>query len=812
MTAPDRQIVCRWVVASSPDDAAEQAQARVILNATLDAVRNALVGISRDGRIHTFNRAAEAMFGYTGAQVKGRDLAVLMPAFFDGRAEGRGQHDPAGDIRRWVGRPRDITARSSAGEAFPVQISMSETQVSGEPTFIASIHDLSAAREMEQQIRHQEDLLAEMSRVARIGAWELDARTDKLMWSDEIYRIHEVAPGTPVTVEQAIDFYAPDARPVIRRAVERGVTEGVGWDVELPLITAGGRRRWVHAMGRVDRSATGKPCRLFGTFQDITSARDTGRELKQLSERLKLATQAARIGIWDWQLTTGRVDWDDLMFQIYRVDKTRFAHGYQDWRSVVLDEDLARTEAEVYRALTGRSEFATTFRIRWPDGEVRTLKGHATVQRDEAGRPVRMTGANWDITAEERAEAHLRQSQKMEALGHLTGGLAHDFNNLMGSVRLNLETALERAGDAPAVARPLTRALDTIRRGADLTWSLLAFARRQELRNEPVRLDLFVRDLEELLTVTLGDRIALDMALDNAWSISVDPALLQSSILNLALNARDAMPDGGRLTIETRDLPAGEPGPLANGGAPDGDHVLLRMQDTGVGISKEHLDRVFDPFFSAKSSRRGTGLGLSMVHGFVQQSGGQIRINSAPLKGTEVIIAWPRALVASHAQDQQDQQDQPAPGRAHAGTIRRILLVEDDAGFADGVGTLLRTLGFDTVSVHTGAQALGRIARDRSIDLVLTDIVLPGAVSGLDVAVAAHAARPPIKSILMSGYPAEQLPAGTSRDVAGQILRKPFGRDEIMARLGQLARTGPPPAADRRPRAGGDWSRAKGVG
>ncbi len=373
------------------------------------------------------------------------------------------------------------------------------------------------------------------------------------------------------------------------------------------------------------------------------------------------------------------------------------------------------------------------------------------------------------IQEREKAEAALRQTQKMEAIGQLTGGVAHDFNNLLQALAGCLSLVRKRARN-PALDPLLDAGQQAVDRGAKLTQQLLAFARRQALRPEPTDVRDRLLGMSELLARALRADIALELDLAaGLWPVEVDPTQLELAILNLAVNARDAMPNGGQLRVEGANC-AGLPADPGEGLA-GGDYVRLVVRDNGTGMEPAVLARVFEPFFTTKAMGKGSGLGLSQVYGFARQSGGTVRIDSAPGVGTAVTLLLPR----SSSQPAQAQAAATVQDGTRAG---RLLLVEDDPVVGAVLADALLDMGFAVQRATTADEALSLLAGGAALDLMLTDVVMPGKLTGVDLALEATRQRPGLPVVLMTGY-SEQVAAGTPFTV----LPKPFQMDDLVAAL-----------------------------
>jgi nitrogen-specific signal transduction histidine kinase/CheY-like chemotaxis protein len=380
------------------------------------------------------------------------------------------------------------------------------------------------------------------------------------------------------------------------------------------------------------------------------------------------------------------------------------------------------------------------------------------------------------------AEEALRQAQKMEAVGQLTGGIAHDFNNLLTGVIGSLDLLKRKLdmGKVDQLERHADVALASANRAAALTHRLLAFSRRQPLDPKPVAANALVRGMEELLRRTIGESIELGFSLENAlWPTLCDAHQLENAILNLAINARDAMPGGGTLTIETCNAELDEADVRQQAGLEPGDYVCVAVSDTGTGMPPDVIARAFEPFFSTKPIGQGTGLGLSMIYGFAQQSGGYLRIRSEVDSGTTVSIFLPRHH-ANPVTATGPAATAPAIPRAHAGET--ILVVEDEAAVRALVVEVLTELGYHVLEAEDGPEGLKVLVSDARIDLLVTDVGLPG-INGRQLADAARDRRRGLKVLFMTGYAGKDADAGDFLEAGMELITKPFAVDDLAQRV-----------------------------
>ncbi len=445
-------------------------------------------------------------------------------------------------------------------------------------------------------------------------------------------------------------------------------------------------------------------------------------------------------------------------------------------------DDVARSNAVFEEAVEGHSVFGFENRYRRKDGGYSWLSWVAIPDGGKVYCSAR------DVTDEKAAQAELaaaqealRQSQKMEAIGQLTGGIAHDFNNLLAGISGSLELLESRIeqGRLAGVERYINAAQSSAQRAAALTQRLLAFSRRQTLDPKPTDVNRLVAGVEDLIRRTAGPSVTLEVVgAGGLWLTEIDPSQLENALLNLCINARDAMPDGGRITIETANKWLDERSAKERE-LPPGQYVSLCVTDTGTGMTPDVIAQAFDPFFTTKPLGQGTGLGLSMIHGFVRQSGGQVRIYSEVGKGTTMCLYFPRFSGALHPAD--------APEAAHAadpGHGEIVLVIDDEPTVRMLMVEVLEETGYATIEAEDGPSGLKILQSDTRIDLLITDVGLPGGMNGRQVADAARATRPDLKVLFVTGY-AENAAVGNGLLDAGmQVITKPFS----MAALGNKAR------------------------
>lgn len=440
---------------------------------------------------------------------------------------------------------------------------------------------------------------------------------------------------------------------------------------------------------------------------------------------------------------------------------------------------LAVEEIPLYRAFTGEKVRDAEMVIAPAQGKRRTLVASGQAMYDAEGRKLGAVVSMHDVTESRRVAEQLQQAQKMEAIGQLTGGLAHDFNNILAVVIGNLQL-LERVCpvELPDVRRQLDAAQDAALRGGKLTRQLLAFARKQALAPKVVDAGELVSGMEQIIARALSGNVDVRVEVaDDLWKVKVDASLLESALLNLAINARDAMPDGGTLSISLGNTRLEEDYAALNPDVESGPFVLISVADTGTGMSREVMERVLEPFFTTKEAGRGSGLGLSMVYGFARQSGGHLKLYSEPGSGTVVRLYLPRATGAPEDDEVEDDAAALPVGD------ESILIVEDDPSLRQVTRSLLEDLGYRTVTAASGPEALERLARESTIDLVFTDMVMPGGMNGMELAREVQALYPEVRILFTSGFTETHVFDDPDFADGLALLSKPYQQRELAVEI-----------------------------
>ncbi|MBZ6383466.1 PAS domain-containing hybrid sensor histidine kinase/response regulator [Sphingomonas sanguinis] len=664
---------------------------------------------------------------------------------------------------------------------------------------------------------------------AHVGLWDWDVLTDSVRSDRRFAAMYGVDPAAAEAGMPIAQFFQ-GIHPEDRARVEAEIAEamaGTGegdrsgrFASEYRLVQADGSIHWVAARGRCITDDSGRCVRFPGVSFDISDRiaveqqlRESEARAQRHAERVQLALEAgAIIGTWFWDLRTERFTVDEPFARHFGLDPVLGHDGLDvtDVVGVVHPDDRAGLSEAVREAIARGGPYAHQYRVRRPDGRYYWVEAIGRVDHAPDGTPVQFPGVMIDVgvrraleverdtaiaelraltdqleqrvadrTAElMRAEEALRQSQKMEAVGQLTGGLAHDFNNLLAGISGSLELmALRLAqGRVADVDRYMDAAQGATRRAAALTHRLLAFSRRQTLAPRPTDITALVSGMTDLIQRTVGPAITLEtQGHDGLWTVLVDAPQLENALLNLCINARDAMPDGGRITIQmaNRHLNGED---VRFGDIPDGEYLALSVTDTGTGMTPDVIEKAFDPFFTTKPLGQGTGLGLSMIYGFAKQSGGQVRIQSTPGEGSTVYLYLPR----HHGPAEHDRIDRTALPEEPLGAGETVLVVDDESTVRLMIADVLRDMGYRVIEAADSPAGLAVLRSEQRIDLLVTDVGLPGGMNGRQLAEAGRDLRHELNVMFITGY-AESAVLNSGHLSAGmQLLTKPFTVDALV--------------------------------
>ncbi len=508
-----------------------------------------------------------------------------------------------------------------------------------------------------------------------------------------------------------------------------------------------------------------------------TAERRHAREFAaQSAAHLQLALEAARMGTWEWEVASDMIRWSDRAVRIFGILDPSFSGKYEEYLALIHSDDRETVASAVQRALEGReNDYAVEHRIVRPDGTLRWLSCRGRVFRDAKGAPLRMAGTVADVTEQQQVSDHLRQTQKMEAIGQLAGGVAHDFNNILSAISMLAEVGRRSANGSDKLRALLDEIVSATKLGAAHTKQLLAFARKQVLQRRPVDLNVVVADHATMLGRMLGESVRLRVDLATSQLVTrADPALVAQVIVNLAVNARDAMDGSGEVAIATEETVITRDGDVA----PPGRYATIRVTDMGCGIPPENLTQIWEPFFTTKPAGKGTGLGLATVFGIVKLHQGHVRVTSTVGQGSVFEVLLPQT-------EDPITKSSPVPPPPEAkDTKKTILLVEDNASLRRTTKALLEMHGYEVLEAANSTEAIR--AWDEHADriaLLFTDLTMTEGLDGRQLAAELRKRRPALRVLVTSGYSAHV--AGKVLDEGEVFLAKPSTLEELLDAVGR---------------------------
>jgi len=761
---------------------AELAPAHRRNHAIVEAFGEGVLELDSAGRVRYANPAAAQLLGYLPEELPGLDYKVLINTG-DGGDSGDTPEVPrrvryTTDIKRGVG----ALLRRKDGQRRPVEYKI--VPVTEESAYVGTVLTF---RDVSERVR-LDSLLRDMQNTAKVGGWEYNVGERRVHWTDVVYNIFDLPLGERVDLALIKSYLLEEDLEPLARAVKTLIETGLGVDasgktvdrVDMQLRLQGkrGRLRWVRVIAKAERRAE-ITVRLHGMIQDITDRVIAERQVRETRDFYDLTLNAMPT----------MVMYTDKNGVVTYVNK---AMG--EWFRLPRAECVGRHLVEImsqpaYAAIADHVSAA----LQGETGSLTHSSTHNGVARDwlthfvpefapdpapgTRGEVRGFFSIYYDLTKVKRLQADLLQAQKMETVGQLTGGIAHDFNNLLGVVLGNLQLIERSVADNAGLARKVHTAMRAAVRGADMTRRLLTFARRQILDPNVLDLNRQLSGVADLMQRTLGESIeARIVQMPDLWHTRVDAGQFENAILNLAINARDAMPNGGRLVVKTQNVRLDSVFAAAHPPLEPGEYVSVSVTDNGVGIEPDVLARVFEPFFTTKESGRGSGLGLAMVHGFAEQSGGLATINSEVGRGTTVQILLPRC-----AEEQSLREDTIVTKIAPTGD-ETILVVEDDADLRETAVTALKQFGYQALDAPKAEDALRILMGPEHIDLLFTDVMMPGGTLGPELAKRARELRPGIKVLFTTGYAATSVLSGASVSSA-DVVHKPYRNEELAVRV-----------------------------
>jgi len=536
--------------------------------------------------------------------------------------------------------------------------------------------------------------------------------------------------------------------------------------------------------GTIEKTVTERTAELR---REVVDRRQAEEDLKHSQAQLAKAQSIARLGSWEWDIVQNEVTWSDETRRLYGFSEKDMGADMSRCLERVHPDDRAAVQLALNEAVRTGGPYICDHRALLPDGTVRFMHGLGEVVKDDDGKPIRIIGTTQDVTEAERAEEalrrseeQLRQSQKMEAVGRLAGGVAHDFNNLLTVITGYSAMTLNTMTKENPVRKNVEEIQAATERASSLTGQLLAFSRKQVLQPRVINLNETVSGMEKMLRRLIGEDIELCTLFDPELShVKADPGQLEQVVLNLAVNARDAMPRGGKLTIQTSNVCLDQKTRFRNRELNVGEYVMLAITDTGVGMTEDVKSHLFEPFFTTKGLGRGTGLGLATCYGIICQSDGDIRVYSEPNCGTTFKIYLPRVDAPTTNTNGNNDPDTLPEGN------ESILIVEDEVAVRRLAATVLRTSGYRVQEARDGIEAYALIQANQPFDLVITDVIMPK-MSGKELYDQIKATAPRIKVLFMSGYTDDALAHHGVLGPELSFLEKPFSPSRLAQKVREV--------------------------
>jgi len=732
----------------------------------------------KDRRIIDFNETAIKAYGYSRDELlsleigdlRSPETSALVPMQVD-------KADLSGILFETIHRRKD-------GTLFPVEVSSIGADINGERCILSIIRDITERRRIEQALKESTRYLHQLINHIVDPVFVIDRQHQFVLvndamctftgWKREDLLVRSVR-QLRLPTEEADKIW--DQESLIFEngrnfAAEEKATDAQG--IEHTVITK--KSLFVDDAGNAQ---------IVGIIADVTQLKTAEQALQKSQEILAEAQRQANIGSFEFDFQTGRLDWSDEMFRIFGIRQEDFRGRGEDFQAHIHPEDLPQVDKIREEGLTQAGPLSLDFRIVRPNGHIRFIRMISEITFDTDGNPLRRIGTFQDVTERKLAEgeqakliAQLQQAQKMESVGRLAGGVAHDFNNMLGVILGHAEMALEQVDPALPLYSDLMQIQKAARRSADLTRQLLAFARRQTVTPKVLDLNETITGMIGMLQRMIGENINLSWRpVEPVWPVRIDPSQIDQILANLCVNAGDAIADVGRITIETENCTLDRDYCIAHEGCVSGDYVRLAVSDNGNGMSKEIQGRIFEPFFTTKEVGKGTGLGLATVYGAVKQNSGYITVESELGTGTAITIYLPRHM------ENGEQTQTREPGEITRKGKETVLVAEDEIDILKLTTAMLQKLGYSVLAASSPGEAM-RLAREHTceIDLLLTDVIMPE-MNGRMLAKKLQSIYPHVKCLFMSGYTADVVARHGVLDEGINFIQKPFSAQDLANKL-----------------------------
>lgn len=653
----------------------------------------------------------------------------------------------------------------------------------------AQVHERTAT------LRVSEEKFRALVETTRDWVWEVDAHGAYIYSSPRVEQLLGYTPDE-VVGKTPFDFMRPAEAQRVAATFQSAMQSAVPFDQVINVNRhRDGHEVVIESSGTPVLNELGAVVGYRGIDRDFTARQRVEDALARLAFELKEAQRLARIGSWDWDAVTDSITWSEEYYRIFGFDPSLPPPGYAEHLAAYTPDSASRLDAAVARSMETGEGYELDLEMASSGGRPRWITARSEVKRDAVGRIVGLRGTAEDITERKQMQAQLLQAQKLESVGRLAGGVAHDFNNMLTAILANADLTLLSVGDNEEATQGLEEIRAAAQRSANLTRQLLAFARKESIAPKVLDLNDAVEGILKMLQRVIGEYVRLEWKPGaSLWNVTADPAQIDQVLANLAVNARDAMTDeaamqgrSARLEVATANVVLDEAAVASHPDCVPGQYVMLQVTDNGCGMDAHTLANVFEPFYTTKADGHGTGLGMATVYGIVKQHKGLIVIQSALGSGTTVSLYLPRVLDAA-------APDAKASARPRRRGGETILLVDDEVSVRLPVARMLKHLGYRVLVASGSAEALN-IADTHAdrVDLLLTDVIMPG-MNGVQLRDELRRRRPGLKTLCMSGYAGDLLPTVGHLTVGTKLLRKPITLEQLEEAVAQCLDDSPAPS------------------
>lgn len=648
--------------------------------------------------------------------------------------------------------------------------------------WVGIAHDITEQRQAEASHRASEERFQEMADKIGEVFYNYDALNHRLVYANQAYERISGIPRETVYADpfSYLNAIHPEDFPLAEEALHLQMA-GQETNREFRIIRPDGEIRWVHEHGVPVLNSAGQVERIVGTARDITEGKLAEEKIRQSEERFRLLAKATNDAIWDWSFTTETIWWNEVFETLFGYTPRDTGNGIEFWHRHLHPEDREGTIASIRRAIdSGDWSWSREYRFERKDGRYAHVLDRGYIIRDDEGNAVRMIGSMSDQTERKQMEQQILRVQRMESLGTLAGGISHDLNNVLAPILMSIEI-LQLQETQQHKLNILKTIEASARRGADMVKQVLSFARGIEGQEVELQISHQIKQVEKIANETFLKNIQVRSNIpSDLWPVQGDPTQIHQVLLNLCVNARDAMPNGGTLILSARNCTLDHQYVAMHGEAQPGPYVMVQVEDTGNGMTPEILERIFEPFFTTKELGKGTGLGLSTTLAIIRGHGGFIQVHSQPGRGTRFDVCLP-AVADAEAGEDEAPAEELIPGEGES-----ILVIDDEDAVRDITQQTLEAFGYKVLTARDGAEAIGLYATHRAeISLVLTDMMMP-VMDGASIIRIITRMNPEAKIIAASGLNANNMAAKAATAGVRHFIPKPYTAGALLKTVRQV--------------------------